>query len=203
MNLTRSSASTFLMLLQMLSDETILTFHLRVAASNLRSIQSGIKTDVRLKMNQLSKRTMGFRTRAALAVAVVAMFGTVPAVQAAPSGHGTAKHCTSCGTVISTHTYQRAGHGSGLGVAGGAVVGGLLGNQIGGGTGRTLATVAGAVGGGYAGNEIEKNARKTTATQVRVRMENGSVRSFTESGGSRWHSGQHVRVRNGALTSRG
>jgi outer membrane lipoprotein SlyB len=156
-------------------------------------------------MNQVSKRTtMAFRTRAALAVAVVAMFGMAPAVQAAPSGHGSAARCTSCGTVVSIHTYQRAAaHGSGLGVAGGAVVGGLLGNQIGGGTGRTLATVAGAVGGGYAGNEIEKNVRKTTVTQVRVRMDNGSVRNFTESGGSRWHSGQHVRVRNGALTSRG
>jgi outer membrane lipoprotein SlyB len=155
-------------------------------------------------MNQLSKRATAFRTRVALAVAVVAMFGTAPAVQAAPSHQGAATHCTSCGTVISTHTYQRAAaHGSGLGIATGAVVGGLLGNQIGGGTGRSLATVAGVVGGGYAGNEIEKNVRKTTVTQVRVRMGNGSVRSFTEAGGSRWHSGQHVRVRNGALISRG
>lgn len=39
-----------------------------------------------------------------------------------------------------------------IGIATGAVVGGLIGNQIGGGNGRTLATVAGAVGGGYLGN---------------------------------------------------
>lgn len=38
----------------------------------------------------------------------------------------------------------------------GAVVGGLLGNQVGGGNGKTLATIAGAVGGGYLGNEIAK-----------------------------------------------
>jgi uncharacterized protein YcfJ len=43
-----------------------------------------------------------------------------------------------------------------LGIGVGAVVGGLLGNQVGGGTGKTLATVAGAVGGGYVGNEIAK-----------------------------------------------
>jgi uncharacterized protein YcfJ len=36
------------------------------------------------------------------------------------------------------------------------VVGGLLGNQVGGGKGKTLATIAGAVGGGYLGNEIAK-----------------------------------------------
>ena len=39
-----------------------------------------------------------------------------------------------------------------VGIATGAVVGGLLGNQVGKGNGRTLATVAGAVGGGYLGN---------------------------------------------------
>jgi uncharacterized protein YcfJ len=36
------------------------------------------------------------------------------------------------------------------------VVGGLLGNQVGGGNGKTLATIAGAVGGGFLGNEIAK-----------------------------------------------
>ena len=43
-----------------------------------------------------------------------------------------------------------------IGIGVGAVVGGLLGNQVGGGTGKTLATVVGAVGGGYVGNEIAK-----------------------------------------------
>jgi uncharacterized protein YcfJ len=37
----------------------------------------------------------------------------------------------------------------------GAVVGGLLGNRVGGGSGKVLATVAGAAAGGYAGNKIE------------------------------------------------
>lgn len=43
-------------------------------------------------------------------------------------------------------------HPVGTGV--GAVVGGLLGNQIGGGNGRKIATVAGALLGGYTGNEV-------------------------------------------------
>ena len=38
----------------------------------------------------------------------------------------------------------------------GAVVGGVLGHQVGGGSGRTLATVAGAAVGGYAGNRVQK-----------------------------------------------
>ncbi|MFH7456679.1 glycine zipper 2TM domain-containing protein, partial [Pseudomonas syringae group genomosp. 7] len=38
----------------------------------------------------------------------------------------------------------------------GAVAGGLLGNQIGGGNGKKIATVPGAVGGGYAGNKVQE-----------------------------------------------
>lgn len=46
------------------------------------------------------------------------------------------------------------------GTAIGAVAGGLLGNQIGGGSGKTLATVAGAAAGGYAGNQVQKNMQQ-------------------------------------------
>jgi uncharacterized protein YcfJ len=38
----------------------------------------------------------------------------------------------------------------------GAVVGGVLGNQVGQGSGKTVATILGALGGGYLGNEIAK-----------------------------------------------
>ena len=44
-----------------------------------------------------------------------------------------------------------------LGTLAGAVVGGVLGHQVGGGNGRQLATVAGAAAGGYGGNRVEKN----------------------------------------------
>jgi uncharacterized protein YcfJ len=36
----------------------------------------------------------------------------------------------------------------------GAVIGGLIGNQVGGGNGKKLATVAGIIGGGYLGNQM-------------------------------------------------
>jgi uncharacterized protein YcfJ len=52
-----------------------------------------------------------------------------------------------------------------LGTVAGAVIGGVLGHQIGGGSGREIATVAGAAGGGYAGNRIQKNVQdKNTYT---------------------------------------
>jgi uncharacterized protein YcfJ len=52
-----------------------------------------------------------------------------------------------------------AAKNSPVGIGIGAVVGGLLGNQVGSGDGKTLATIAGAVGGGYIGNEIAKKNR--------------------------------------------
>jgi len=42
----------------------------------------------------------------------------------------------------------------------GAVVGGLLGNQVGGGNGKKLATIAGAAAGGYAGNQVQKSMQE-------------------------------------------
>lgn len=42
----------------------------------------------------------------------------------------------------------------------GGVAGALLGNQIGGGTGKTVATIAGGAGGAYAGNRVQDNMQK-------------------------------------------
>lgn len=107
--------------------------------------------------------------------------------------------CTSCGRVEAVRSVQTAAPPSGVGVVGGAVVGGLLGNQIGGGSGRTLATVAGAVGGGYAGNEIEKRTRTRTTYEVRVRMEDGKIRNFPYNNPPPWREGDRVRVVDGYL----
>jgi uncharacterized protein YcfJ len=46
------------------------------------------------------------------------------------------------------------------GTVAGALVGGILGNQIGGGSGKTIATVAGAAAGGYAGNRVQKQLQE-------------------------------------------
>lgn len=63
-----------------------------------------------------------------------------------------------------THTAPPKDQHRIVGTAIGAVAGGLLGNQVGGGKGKTLATVAGAVGGGYAGNRIEASRQQPQVT---------------------------------------
>lgn len=62
-----------------------------------------------------------------------------------------------------------------IGTAVGAIAGGLLGNQVGGGNGKKLATVAGAVGGGYAGNKVQEgmqNRDTYTTTETRCKTVN-------------------------------
>jgi uncharacterized protein YcfJ len=63
-----------------------------------------------------------------------------------------------------THTAPPKDQHRIAGTAIGAVAGGLLGHQVGGGKGRTLATVAGAVGGGYAGNRIQASRQHPQVT---------------------------------------
>ena len=47
------------------------------------------------------------------------------------------------------------------GTAIGAVAGGLIGNQIGGGKGKDLATIGGAVAGGIAGHKIQRHRQQS------------------------------------------
>lgn len=94
--------------------------------------------------------------------------------------------CADCGTVEAVTPVQRQGQVNGvavgnttvgLGTVAGGVIGGLLGNQVGGGNGKTAMTVLGAAGGAFAGNKIEQNMKKVTVYQVRVRMNDGSTRN--------------------------
>ena len=69
-----------------------------------------------------------------------------------------------------THTKPVKDQNRLIGTGIGALVGGILGHQVGGGSGKTLATVAGAGAGGYAGNKIQQNAQqKDTYTTTEQR----------------------------------
>jgi len=107
--------------------------------------------------------------------------------------------CGSCGNVESVRTITTRAHGSGVGAAGGAILGGLLGNQVGGGHGRQLATVAGAVGGAVVGNQVEGNMNASTSYEIRVRLDDGSLRTFHQQSTPRWRHGDRVRIVKGSL----
>ena len=116
-----------------------------------------------------------------------------------PAPVAQAEVCRSCGVVDSVHEIKVKGQGSGVGGVGGAVVGGLLGNQVGGGRGKTAMTVLGAVGGAFAGNEIEKNVRSEIEHQMVVRLDDGTTRTFTQVGAFPYGVGERVRIVNGRV----
>lgn len=123
---------------------------------------------------------------------------TLSAQAAEPSRSHSSNAAARRGTVTDVHAVQVKGEGSGAGVVAGAVLGGLVGNQMGRGTGNTLLTVGGAVAGGYAGNEVEKNVKKKTLYKTQVKLDNGSVQSFTV--GQRFAVGTRVQVSGQKLT---
>lgn len=107
--------------------------------------------------------------------------------------------CKECGVVQSTREIVQPGDGGPVGIVGGAVVGGLLGNQVGKGRGKDVATVAGAVGGAVVGNEIEKRVDTTKRYEVAVRFNDGTSRVFTETRPTAWRSGDQVKLVDGVL----
>lgn len=110
-----------------------------------------------------------------------------------------ARWCGNCGNVESVRTITTRARGSGVGAAGGAILGGLLGNQVGGGHGRQLATVAGAVGGAVVGNQVEGNMNASHSYEIRVRLDDGTLRTFHQHSAPRWRNGDRVRVVKGSL----
>ncbi|MDB5917815.1 MAG: hypothetical protein JWR40_2049 [Massilia sp.] len=126
-----------------------------------------------------------------------AAYRPVEVAAAAPAKN----RCSNCGNVESIREINTRAQGSGVGAAGGAILGGLLGNQIGGGHGRQLATVAGAVGGAVVGNQVEGNMKATHSYEIRVRLDDGSHRTFHQQNAPGWRQGDRVRVVKGALRS--
>jgi outer membrane lipoprotein SlyB len=100
----------------------------------------------------------------------VTPLATQPAVQV----------CSTCGVVEGVRAVEQKGQGTGLGAVAGGVAGAAVGNQFGHGNGKAAMTILGAIGGGMAGNEVEKRVRSETVYEVRVRMDDGSTRTFTQ-----------------------
>ena len=122
---------------------------------------------------------------------------------AASSQASAAEACADCGVVESIRAVEAKGQGSGLGAVAGGVVGGILGNQVGRGGGRTAATLVGAGAGAYAGHEIERNMNKSLSYQIRVRMNDGTSRTFYERSQPGLSVGQKVRVTNNGVVAAG
>ena len=111
-----------------------------------------------------------------------------------------ARYCSNCATVEAVNVLQVSGNGGYLGTGVGAVVGGLLGNQVGSGGGRTAATAVGAIGGALAGREIERNRDAGQRYEVVVRYADGSTQTIPYENNPGFQQGDRVKVNDGVLT---
>ena len=102
--------------------------------------------------------------------------------------------CDTCGTVQEVKQKEQKTKTSGAGMVGGAVVGGVIGHQLGGGTGNTLATIGGAAAGGYVGNKAEEKHNAKTVWVTTVKMPDGSIKSFEQGEQPFWTAGSTVKV---------
>lgn len=106
---------------------------------------------------KMRKKTLIGTTLTALLASTIAI---TPAVQAE----------VVCRDVVVTHQETPKDKHRLLGTAAGAALGGLVGNQFGGGTANTAITAAGVVAGGYAGNKVQGKVQQgnTYTTTERV-----------------------------------
>lgn len=87
------------------------------------------------------------------------------------------------------------GDGAALGTVIGAIAGGLLGNQVGSGRGKTAATVAGAVGGGFAGHAIGERSGSNADWRIVVQLANGQYATVTQRNPPQVRVGDYVVIR--------
>ncbi len=110
-----------------------------------------------------------------------------------------ASNVNGTGTIQSVDVVPRS-QGIGLGTLAGAAVGGIIGSQVGGGSGRTVATAAGAAGGAYVGSEMEKRRSAGQIYKVTIRMDDGTTQSFAQEAAPTIKQGDRVQITNGVLT---
>lgn len=99
------------------------------------------------------------------------------------------------GKILNVREYgMQKSDSNGLAIAGGAVAGGLLGNQVGGGRGKKLATIAGVAAGAYAGNELSKGTQVVPMVELQIREDNGQTYTINQEKNANYYNGQRVRV---------
>lgn len=130
-------------------------------------------------MNKSMLAGIGIGVAAALGVAAVASMGVfnrgpqyAQVVSATPIKETVKTPRQECRNVTVTHRRPVQDEHRLTGSVLGAVAGGVLGHQFGGGRGKDVATVVGALGGGYAGNQLQGSMQERdtyTTTQQRCK----------------------------------
>lgn len=108
------------------------------------------------------------------------------------------------GRVTNIEMFQGGTARSGVNVPGaliGGVAGAVLGNQVGGGSGRDAATVLGGVAGAAVGSQVGRSSGGTTAPvyRVSIQTDQGAMRVYDVPATGELRIGDRVRVENGVI----
>ncbi len=103
------------------------------------------------------------------------------------------------GRVVAIDVVRGSGRTSGGGAVAGAIIGGVLGHQVGSGRGNDAATVVGAVGGAVAGNEIERRRNDDEQYRVTVQFRDGREATFMQNSLDGIRVGDRIRVADNRL----
>ena len=107
------------------------------------------------------------------------------------------------GIVRRIEVIETTQHPGGGGTALGALIGGVVGNQFGHGSGRAAATALGLVGGALLGNAVEANnnaPRMHESYRVSIQTDNGGYRAFDVPSPGDLRIGDRVRIDNGQIS---
>jgi outer membrane lipoprotein SlyB len=113
------------------------------------------------------------------------------------SGYGSTR-CENCGVVQDVQQVPIEGDNNAtLGTVIGAVAGGVLGHQVGGGKGKQAATVAGAIAGGVVGHEVGKRSGggQQMGWRVTLRLNSGQYATVTQKEDPGLRVGDYAEIR--------
>jgi outer membrane lipoprotein SlyB len=110
----------------------------------------------------------------------------------------------SYGTVVAVRPVKIEGDRNFLGQGGGAIIGGMAGNTMGGGSGRNLTTAVGAVAGAVAGGAAQEGMTRAQGAEITIRLDDGSTTAVVQEVANlnQFFAGQRVRMTAGAGNTR-
>ena len=91
---------------------------------------------------------------------------------------------------------------TGVGTAGGAMLGGIAGSNVGGGSGQIAGAIGGAILGGIIGSNIEKSANERPGVEVTVLLDSGQYVAIVQEADEQFRAGDRVRVLGGRGATR-
>lgn len=91
---------------------------------------------------------------------------------------------------------------TGVGTAGGAVLGGIAGSHVGGGSGQLAGAIGGAILGGIIGQGVEKSANERRGVEVTVLLDSGKYIAVVQEADEAFSSGDRVRILSGRGSTR-